>query len=363
MLPKVCVVSIVKDEASYIADWVAHHVYFGFDSFHFVVNRTTDATVSIIEDLSRVYSGITYEFADWIDICHPKIRGNMQQISYAKAFLELEVDYFMFLDLDEYWTSRDFTSCVKKNIIANDYPNVIYYQWHAELGVKEPFKNFSEENKYYLMSLGKSLVKKGTNIDMFRIHVPVTSDRIVMADGTRFKSKVKPPQFVHPDISAVRDEFVVHRMFRSEKEYLSKLMNGSPGSKKSIKHNRKKGFITQHAAEFDFSIDSQVFEQYEAFVTFFTRTLKSDVAIAQENMLARHKDLFLSIPGLYVQDCTLLKSSLKGITNDAILNLIEELDVMEISYENYASRSQYYKSINEEELATAYQMGLDSFAK
>lgn len=363
MLPKVCVVSIVKDEASYIADWVAHHVYFGFDNFHFIVNRTTDATVSIIEGLSKVYSGITYEFADWIDICHPKIRGNMQQISYAKAFLAIDTDYFMFLDLDEYWASKDFTSGVKNNIVANDFPNVIYYQWHAELGVKIPFKNFSVDNKYYLMSLGKSLVKKGTNIDMFRIHVPVTSDRVVMSDGTRFKAKIKPPQFVHPDISAVRDEFVVHRMFRSEKEYLSKLMNGSPGSKKSIKHNRKKGFVIQHAAEFDFAIDPQVYEEYEKFVASFTKTLKTDVAISRERMLARHNDLYLSIPGLYVQDKALLKSSLKGITNDAVTSLIEELDAMEPGHDTYLERSKYYESVNEDTLATAYRIGLESFSK
>ncbi|TVU71272.1 glycosyltransferase family 2 protein [Cobetia crustatorum] len=363
MLPKVCVVSIVKDEASYIADWVAHHVYFGFDSFHFIVNRTTDATVSIIEGLTTVYSGITYEFADWIDICHPKIRGNMQQISYAKAFLELDVDYFMFLDLDEYWASQDFTSCVKKNIIANDYPNVIYYQWHAELGVKVPFKNFAPENNYYLMSLGKSLVKKGTNIDMFRIHVPVTSDRVVMSDGTKFKSKIKPPQFVHADVSAVRDHFVVHRMFRSENEYLSKLMNGSPGSTKSIKHNRKKGFITRHDAEFAFSIDPLQFAKYEDFVASFIGTVKTDVAIAQEKMIARHRDLYLSIPGLYIQDKALLKSSLKGITNEPVLSLIDELQALEPSHDAYLERSQYYESVNEETLATAYRIGLESFSK
>lgn len=363
MLPKVCVVSIVKDEASYIADWVAHHVYFGFDNFHFVVNRTTDATVSIIEGLAKVYSGITYEFADWIDICHPKLSGSIQQISYAKAYLELDADYFMFLDLDEYWTSNDFTSCIKTNIISNNFPNVIYYQWHAELGGQKAFKNFAEDNRYYLMSLGKSLIKKGSNIDMFRVHVPVTSDGIIMSDGTPFKAKAKPPQFVHPDVSAARDEFVVHRMFRSEKEYLSKLMNGSADSKKSIKHNRKDGFVTQHAAEFNFSIDSEIFRKYEEFIASFTQTLKSDVAIAQERMLARNNDLYLSIPGLYVQDKALLKSSLKGITNDAVTSLIEELDTMEPSYDNYVSRSQYYMSVNEEALATAYQIGLDSFVK
>ncbi|WP_176494189.1 glycosyltransferase family 2 protein [Cobetia sp. 5-25-4-2] len=362
MLPKVCVVSIVKDEASYIADWVAHHVYFGFDNFHFVVNRTTDATVSIIEGLAKVYSGITYEFADWIDICHPKLSGSMQQISYAKAYLELDADYFMFLDLDEYWASNDFTSCVKKNIISNDFPNVIYYQWHAELGVQEAFKNFAEDNRYYLMSLGKSLIKKGTNIDMFRIHVPVTSDGIIMSDGTPFKAKVKPPQFVQPDVSAVRDEFVVHRMFRSEKEYLSKLMNGSPGSKKSIKHNRKKGFVTQHASEFNFSIDSETFNKYEEFVTSFTSTLRTDIRIAQERLLARNDDLYVSIPSLYVQDSSLLKSSLTGISDGDIMDLVEDLDNMEPSHESYQNRSQYYSSINREMPAKAFKIGLGSFS-
>lgn len=363
MLPKVCVVSIVKDEAPYIAEWIAHHVYFGFDSFHFVINRTTDETVSILDKLSKTYSGISYEFSDWIDICHPKIRGSMQQIVYAKNFLELDFDYFMFLDLDEYWASKDFASCVKKNIIDNDYPNIIYYQWHAELGVQAPFKSFSPENRYFLMSLGKSLIKKNTKIEMFRVHIPVTRDRVVMSDGTEFKSKVKPPQFVHPDISSRRDHFVVHRMFRSENEYLSKLMNGSPSSTKSIKHNRKKGFITQHDAEFDFFIDPSKFAEYDGFVKSFTSIVKSDVTIAQETLLARHMDLYLSIPSLYIQDEVLLKGSLKGINNVAIIRLIEELDAMEPSYENYSKCSQYYKSINEEVLAKAYQIGLASFSK
>lgn len=363
MLPKVCVVSIVKDEAAYIADWVAHHVYFGFDDFHFVVNRTTDATVSIIEGLARVYSGITYEYADWIDICHPKIKGCLQQISYSKAFKNIASDYFMFIDLDEYWTPSDFKESIKSNIIDNDYPSVIYYQWHAELGVLEPFQNFRQKNNYYLMSLGKSLVKKDTAIDMFRVHVPVTSDPVVMSDGTAFRSKAKPPQFVHPSVSAIRKNFIVHRMYRSESEYLAKLLNTNVDTKKSIKHNRKDGFAVDHPDSFNFDIDHESYTQYYHFITNFTASLKSDVEMSENLVLSLNGNFYINIPSLYVKDSVLLKSSLRGISDRKVTSLIEELDSAEISYDSYCQLSEYYQSNNEETLATAYRIGLESFSK
>ena len=41
---KVKVVAIAKDEGAYIAEWIFHHLYFGFDAIDIYVNRTTDNT-------------------------------------------------------------------------------------------------------------------------------------------------------------------------------------------------------------------------------------------------------------------------------------------------------------------------------
>lgn len=363
MLPTVGIVSIVKDESPYIADWVAHHVYFGVDNFHFMVNRTSDATVSIIRSLSNIYSSITYEFVDWIDYCHPKIQGSLQQISYSKAFSELNFDYFLFLDLDEYWTPSDFQSSIKKNIVDNNFPKVTYYQWHCECGVSEEFKNFRVNNSYYLMLLGKSLINKDAKIDMFRAHIPVTNEKVLMSNGQPFKSKIKPPQFVHESVSGVRDCFVVHRMYRSELEYVARLMNGNPDSRKTIKNNRKSGFKISAKEEFSFNIEPAVLNDYESFISDFTKSSRSEILISKEVIYEKYNIFFKSIPSLYIEDAELLKNSLGGITNSDINMLIEELDGMSIDPTSFKEKIDHYKALGNDSLVNAYQFGFDAFAK
>ena len=54
-------VAIAKDEASYIADWIHHHLYFGFDQIHVYVNRTTDNTIAILKEITKRYTGVSFE--------------------------------------------------------------------------------------------------------------------------------------------------------------------------------------------------------------------------------------------------------------------------------------------------------------
>lgn len=54
---RVC--AIAKDKAPYLAEWVFHHHYFGFNSIIVYVNRTTDSSLKVLKKLSDEISGLS----------------------------------------------------------------------------------------------------------------------------------------------------------------------------------------------------------------------------------------------------------------------------------------------------------------
>ena len=109
---KVALVAAAKNEAAYLAEWVHHHLYFGFDPIEIHVNRSSDRTEEIARRIAAVEPRLQVFNADKID---HRLGGkaSIQTTVYDAAVPRLRSSlgsrqYLSVLDLDEFWTPVDF---------------------------------------------------------------------------------------------------------------------------------------------------------------------------------------------------------------------------------------------------------------
>jgi glycosyltransferase involved in cell wall biosynthesis len=94
---RVAVCAIMKNEAPYVAEWVAHHRLLGFDRILVYDNDSTDGTTSILSDLRE--RGVI-ETIPWPS----GARENPQTAAYQDGLETLrdDVDWLLFADADEF---------------------------------------------------------------------------------------------------------------------------------------------------------------------------------------------------------------------------------------------------------------------
>lgn len=107
---KKAVCAIAKDEAIYLAEWIAHYVLIGFDSIVIYDNASVDGTSEILHDLSE--KGILTHIK-W-----PSIDGVSPQLSAYNDCIDRfkdDFDFIAFVDVDEfiYTESLDISSYLK----------------------------------------------------------------------------------------------------------------------------------------------------------------------------------------------------------------------------------------------------------
>ncbi|GHB07644.1 glycosyltransferase family 2 protein [Salinicola rhizosphaerae] len=245
LLTRLC--AVAKDEGPYLAEWVFHHLHLGFDQIHVILNRTSDHSAALLERIGRHYPQVTFEFIDWIDVCDPGVSKKLQTIAYAKALDEARragVDWLMFLDVDEFWTPRDLATPIGEFIARMNLetPSPISFLWHCELGQREAFTPLSNGSGYELSSHLKTLTPIQTlNIRKVRIHCPLFDDAVVVldAEGQPMAFREDEPELAASAVIAPKSAYVIHRMFRSEDEYLALLLRGRPSGKSELKTNRR----------------------------------------------------------------------------------------------------------------------------
>ncbi|WP_110641215.1 glycosyltransferase family 2 protein [Salinicola sp. CPA57] len=242
---KVC--AVAKDEGPYLAEWVFHHLHFGFDLIHVYINRTSDASSAVLERINRSHPQVTFEFIDWVDLCDPAVSAKLQTIAYARELdrsRQQHVDWLLFLDIDEFWTPNDFSTTVDRFVATtcrDRKPAPICHLWHCELGQHAPFTPLQRGAGYEMSSHLKTLIPlEGVEIKHVRVHHPIFGKSVVPmgADGTPMVFNEKQPELA--DSTAIRpmSAYVIHRMYRSEQEYMAMMLRGRPSQRKQLKLNR-----------------------------------------------------------------------------------------------------------------------------
>jgi len=258
--PKIKLAAIAKNEAAYIPEWVFHHFYFGFDSIEIWINNTTDNSFEILDLLKENY-GSRLEYLNADDFFKECSENNkhFQVLAYQKIFKSAKengFDYILFLDLDEFWTPEDFTSNIHKLVkgFERHNPSSISFQWFLDYpdinrpAFNRPFEeqNFLQKNRHV-----KSLLNLKHTPSFIRIHNTVYENgNYFLANKEKFqetdskdqhhKAKISLQYFKNNNLN-IEPYFIVHKIYRSQLEYISSLSRArrhTDNVPKLIKDNR-----------------------------------------------------------------------------------------------------------------------------
>lgn len=281
---RVKLVGVAKDESAYLAEWCAHHLYFGFDQITVYLNRTTDNSYDILSRLRELDSRINVTSCDWVDWLPGNMPRAMQTIVYSQALSEAREQGFShvaLLDIDEFWMPLDSGVDITKFIDDLPAAHVIHLPWANLLEAwDKPFARISRYNECARAGLGKSIISVDAPIAKMRVHHPTLRDSEETPDACQDKimpdgRRLQPP---HPGVKRVQripqnppsegyNCYLFHRMYRSEMEYISGLAKGriENGQPQQLATNRY-GYQVKPLGTFSVELNPAFYESYQSFV-------------------------------------------------------------------------------------------------
>lgn len=250
--PKVAVIAMIKDEAPYLADWIHHHLYFNFDAFYIGVNRTSDKSLDILERIKQNFQCVNFFDVDWLDQGHPTgFNPHIQYYGYSYlthiASMNKEgYTHYIYIDTDEFWYSRYFDKDIKDFLLSSGTTeNAIHsFNWHNSSGDLTPFIPPFAQSGYQPTPQLKSMISAGVlpSVGLFRPHVPQLKDgsdhNIKHLDCSDKPVSLGEHDQILSKTPASPEFAILHRVYRSEQEYMASLARARLSEKAPIKTNR-----------------------------------------------------------------------------------------------------------------------------
>ncbi|MFT4183446.1 MAG: glycosyltransferase family 92 protein [Rhizobium sp.] len=127
----IAIAACVKDEASYIEEWVRFHRAVGIRHFYIYDNGSTDNTRAILRDLLDEDALTIIPWAGWMKDAATETRLNGQVIVFAHAILNFGGAYrwMAFIDVDEFLLPKEGQTVEQALAAVGDFPNVSL-PWH-----------------------------------------------------------------------------------------------------------------------------------------------------------------------------------------------------------------------------------------
>ncbi|WP_110648471.1 hypothetical protein [Salinicola peritrichatus] len=201
----------------------------------------------------------------------------------------------MFLDIDEFWVPEDFTAHVGQlvSMVSDGERRPICHLWHCELGQGEAFSFLNISTGYVLSSHLKTLFPiQDTEIKHVRIHHPIFGRNVIPydTDGWPVIFSKDHPELACQSVIKPKRAYVVHRMYRSEDEYLALLLRGRPSQKQQLKTNRP-GHLSHEnvSARYGFSWPKQSFGAYDKTKRQFIEALDIEELVEQDKFAILHR--------------------------------------------------------------------------
>lgn len=333
MRPKIKLLAIAKDEAAYLPEWIFHHLYFGFDEIEILVNRTSDNTLKLMSAIKDQTPRVRFQSIDWIDLTAPNISAHIQHIAYAYGYDQSKLDntHVMFLDIDEFWIPLNFKDSIHDCVTRLADASAIYFEWCTEAGTLDPFTYLQRAHSYKLSRLGKSLIRTNSRVNRIDIHKPLLDpdERVVLANGDDYigsESEGLNHQFVSRDKSSIKDYIVVHRMSRSEMEYLSMIYNGIPEEQGSFKLNRATGYEKIGEGFTTLEFESSPWASYELAREQFLagENLKKIISESEEFVTARFQRALAELPHALKAHGESLEKVIQGLSSPALADILND---------------------------------------
>ncbi|MVA73568.1 hypothetical protein GOZ81_21225 [Agrobacterium vitis] len=235
---KVCLIAIAKNEAAYLAGWIFHHLFFGFDEIHIWVNDTNDTSHEILKIINLEFSNVKIiDGDDLLKKCQDanenfQLHAYNASIGVARASA---CSHVMCLDIDELWTPSNFTTSIKEIASAMDC-DVVAFPWavdeasHGTKPFSPPFKqSMSLERGFHV----KSLARITDRLIGAYIHSFLVNDGIYcLPSGQPFPIKgnnsyeiLKNNYYDNKDFFS-EEFFILHLVHKSPIEYIASLSRG-----------------------------------------------------------------------------------------------------------------------------------------
>jgi hypothetical protein len=225
------VIAVIKDQAAYVHEFIHHYLHFGFHKIVLLVNRTTDATVDIATQISHRYPQVICQSIDWIDALG--LSGRIQSLGYAYGIWLLrqqaEVENVLLCDGDEFWFPSDFSSSISDFIQRYDAFDQLSFCWAKQISKEAAFRPPFENRSISLAPQIKSVLALDKPIRAPRIHTHLFRGTSIHLgpDGLPFNAEPERQERYAGDLGN-HAAYVLHRMQRSETEYMALLAQGNP---------------------------------------------------------------------------------------------------------------------------------------
>ncbi|WP_418135401.1 glycosyltransferase family 92 protein [Oceanimonas smirnovii] len=330
---KIKIVAIAKDEGAYLADWIYHHLYFGFDAIHIYVNRTKDKSYEILKKINEKYPNVTYDSIDWVDQLGSEAASHLQNICYSLALHESQkkqdCTHLLYIDIDEFWLPKNFSSSIHDCMRELNDPDVISFEWLIQVGEEHSFSPPPQNLNYQMASLVKTLFNINCSVKRMSVHKPLFTENVnhILANGEKFIPRNKRNQGGIIDSQrSFKNYTLMHRMYRSECEYIASLLRGNPENDFNIKLNRKSGYLTKGPTTKSFTISPQEYEEYLSKRKKYYKEIKVDKEISASQNLVKinsKKALKVIIVSLLEDEESTLKV-LKGLKSESVSSVLKK---------------------------------------
>ncbi|HPE80776.1 MAG TPA: glycosyltransferase family 2 protein [Gammaproteobacteria bacterium] len=329
---KVKLAAIVKDEAAYLPAWLFHHLYFGFDEIEIYVNNTTDPTRDLVSNISRRFP-VRLTEADYIfslDRNH-----TFQLEAYSQILESSRADGFshiLFLDIDEFWTPRNFNSSIHDCVSRLCFPDIISFEWANKLDEQLFSTPFSPANKLQPAKHVKSIFDTSLRLQYHRVHnVQCMGATYLLADGS--PNTAGPAEKLPTHSTELKPYFIMHRAFRSVLEYISQIGKGRRNrqtdtfTEEFVFKTNRNGYIP-HSPALDylsFSIDEISLDRYyREFSSFCERCQLSDfLAAGQQFVIDRARMVIQNLPTLLMRNSAAHEKLLRFVDLDQLADLLK----------------------------------------
>ena len=298
---EVAAIAVAKDEGCYLGEFIHHHLYFGFDHIFIAVNRTTDHSEAILDRIHRKFDNVHVLNVDWMDCAKfPKETKNLriQQISYAFLIHHIrqayrDVNYVLPIDIDEFWFPGDFSTPVTDFLTMTF--DVLSFHWLCQDGEEKPFLPPFATTSVTAARHVKSILNLDSEcpIDTLRNHTPLlkNEDNVIHLDSGGCEFHPRLGQLSSELKLAGQRAFVLHRMVRSEEEYLYLMLRGNTDSNAAVKPNRK-GFRFLRG-RFDLDLPKEKLDAYHNSLAAFLEYTGIEALVDQDrkNLLNGSQEL------------------------------------------------------------------------
>lgn len=260
--------AIARDEAAYLPEWIFHHLHFGVDEIEVYVNNTADNSYKVLANIAKHYP-VKIINADKLF----KLSGaDFQTKAYQQITEKAQGEGFthmLFLDIDEFWTPADFSTSIKEALSKYDFPDVLNFNWFIHCDETEYANCYKRQFNIQQNPHVKTLFKLNAPWDKVSIHNVLGQSLIyTRGDGSTYNFG----NSTHCGISDAKclhhDFYVIHRMYRSQKEYISLLGRGR-ANKMKLKDNRP-GYYSSNGKfttiAFKDSLLNRYYQDYNTFL-------------------------------------------------------------------------------------------------